>query len=95
MLRRNSFKFRRGIFWVTSRESPNKLWLKLFKESDDEVKAFLRREVDDHPAPWVKDYDEVVEQWLKQWERGVHLPSAQSLVREVVMRLCELSHRVD
>ena len=65
------FKYR-GLFWVTSRQAPSQLWLQTFVESDEEVDAFMARDIGGHPAAWTMENADIINVWQHAFAAGVH-----------------------
>ena len=65
------FKWRLDLFYTTSREDPDKLWMVVLKENADEVVAFRARDARGHPHAWTMDAAETVNMWHEQRAAGV------------------------
>ena len=75
-----NYKWRKDLYWVTSREDPEKVWLVVFKDSAPEVQAFRARSTTGHPCAWTMDADECIAKWHEmneaRWALGASRESA-------------------
>ena len=72
-LTRNSFKHSIGTYYVTSRESPDQLWIEELSSSSSEVAMFKMRVHDGCDVMSFFSFGDAYEHFLCQWDSKVRL----------------------
>ena len=70
-LNKSSFKHSINVYWVTSREAPDQLWLEELALSEAVVKKFNLRTNDGHPAAAFLTFEDSFQNFLDAWEGKV------------------------
>ena len=65
-------KYNVSIYWVTSRQKPELLWLAQLAESSGEVMAFRARSADNHPAAYLKGARDTIRAFQLEYNQGIH-----------------------
>ena len=72
MLSRVSFKASINTYWVTSRESPDALWVAELSSNEPEVEKFTARSNDGCPEQSFFTFADTFEDFLCKWDSKVH-----------------------
>jgi hypothetical protein len=71
----SSFKHSVNVYWVTSSEADDFIWLSVLRPDAEcvlEYKARLARNVEVVPPhlPWATTWGDLMEEWISRWSRG-------------------------
>ena len=66
-LKASDFRYSRKSFWITSRESPDVVWIEEFKPSDAVVKAYVVKDKDDLDSKHYLDASDSFDNFLQRF----------------------------
>ena len=74
-LKNTSFKSSKNVYWATAKEADDQLWLVVLPTTHEAVKEFrarIARGVVAPDNPWVAEFGDVHEEWVRLFERKAH-----------------------